>query len=97
MPVFNRIQPLGNEAIRQVGGSLSKRCVGGPRSRWLKNGVDFTGIIPILNISPLAESNTGFYQCVVFDMTVPEFVVTDTAGIVYTLIQGTNKCMMCIN
>ena len=90
MPVFNQILLPGNEAIRELGSLLSKRCVGGPSRRWLKNGVDFTGITPLLMISPLAESDTGFYQCVAFDSMVPEFAVTDTTAIVYTLIQGTN-------
>ena len=90
MPMFNQISPPGNEVIREKGSSIFTRCVGGPRLRWMKNGVDFTALLPILNISPLAESDTGFYQCVAFDLTVPEFAVTDTAGILYILIPGTS-------
>ena len=85
---LNTVQPFGNELIRNLGDTISARCLGGRFGQWLSDGSDLIRFNPALSISPVTESNAGFYQCLVFILSFPEFEMTDTVATFYALIQG---------
>jgi hypothetical protein len=88
---LNSVQPFENEIARNLGGTISARCIGGQFAEWLMDGGDFTMFSPLLSIPTVLESNGGFYQCHAFIFNFPEFEITDTAASFYALIQGNHK------
>ena len=85
---LNPIQMFENELVRNLGGSIFTRCLGGRLGKWLMDGSDLTGFNPSLRIPSVLERNAGFYQCLVFILNFPEFEITDTFATLYALVQG---------
>ena len=85
---LNPVQPFENEVARNLGGTISARCIGGQSAEWLMDGSNFTRL-NLLSIPTVIESNTGFYQCRAFVFNSPEFDIMDTVASIYALIQGT--------
>ena len=87
--LLNSAQPFENEVARNLGGTISARCIGGQFAEWLMDGSDLTRFNPFFSILSVIESNAGFYQCRAFVFNSPEFEITDTVASIYALIQGT--------
>ena len=85
---LNPVQRFENELVTNLGGTISARCIGGPLGQWLMDGDDFTTFIPLLNIRSVTDTNAGFYQCLIFMLSFPEFEITNTVASFYALIQG---------
>ena len=86
--LLNSVQPFENEIARNLGGTISARCLGGQFAEWLMDGSDLARFNPFLSIPAVIENNAGFYQCQAFIFNSPEFDIMDTVASIYALIQG---------
>ena len=81
-------QTAGQEITRNINNSISVLCTGVPQSQWLKDGDSYYNSTTMLFIPPVAENDTGFYQCLAIRPDEPEVDMTNSSQMFYALIQG---------